>query len=176
MSLRDKPTASGASWLRNADGSCQQCGAIETELRRRVLRNGTVQIVYQCLTCGRNASNPMPHASVKDADALPLFDHELHARWTELKQREAQRKSALHAEFFRSRAWRELRYKALRTYGAACMACGRTDGELHVDHIKPRSKFPELALDITNLQILCADCNLGKGAWDQTDWRGRNEP
>src|SRR5262249_39926358 len=39
------------------------------------------------------------------------------------------------------------------------------------DHIKPRSKFPELELELGNLQVLCADCNLGKRAWDQTDWR-----
>ncbi len=42
---------------------------------------------------------------------------------------------------------------------------------LHVDHIKPRSKYPDLALDINNLQILCESCNLGKGAWDETDFR-----
>ena len=102
---------------------------------------------------------------------LPPFDHDLHRRWTELKAKEAQRKIALHAEFFESRAWRELRYQALLTYGAICMACGRSDCEVHVDHIKPRSKFPELALDITNLQVLCEDCNLGKGTWDETDWR-----
>ena len=24
---------------------------------------------------------------------------------------------------------------------------------------------------LDNLQILCSDCNAGKGNWDQTDWR-----
>lgn len=55
--------------------------------------------------------------------------------------------------------------------------CGRTPQihrvVLHVDHVKPRHFFPELALEITNLQVLCEDCNKGKGAWDQTDWRNR---
>lgn len=36
---------------------------------------------------------------------------------------------------------------------------------------KPPSKFPDLALVLANLQILCEDCNLGKMARDQTDWR-----
>ncbi len=27
------------------------------------------------------------------------------------------------------------------------------------------------ALEITNLQLLCADCNQGKGHRDQTNWR-----
>jgi hypothetical protein len=76
--------------------------------------------------------------------------------------------------FYETRAWRELRYKALVTYGAKCKCCGatRADGKtLHVDHIKPRSRFPHLALTLSNLQVLCEDCNIGKGAWDHTDWR-----
>jgi hypothetical protein len=76
--------------------------------------------------------------------------------------------------FYASDEWRAVRYKALLRDGGACKCCGAkaTRGKpLHVDHIKPRSKFPELALDLDNLQVLCVDCNLGKGAWDQTDWR-----
>lgn len=37
--------------------------------------------------------------------------------------------------------------------------------------MKPRSKYPELALDPDNLQVLCKACNLGKLAWDETDFR-----
>ncbi|MFK8185415.1 MAG: HNH endonuclease [Phormidesmis sp.] len=36
----------------------------------------------------------------------------------------------------------------------------------HIDHIKPISRYPNLALDPDNLQILCADCNLTKGCKD----------
>ena len=42
---------------------------------------------------------------------------------------------------------------------------------LNVDHIKPRFLFPDLALRLDNLQVLCGDCNEGKGNWDMTDWR-----
>ena len=73
--------------------------------------------------------------------------------------------------FFQSREWQRVRYAVLKKHGRLCMACGISAREVHVDHIKPRSKFPELALEITNLQVLCRACNLGKGAWDQTDWR-----
>lgn len=76
--------------------------------------------------------------------------------------------------FYLTREWRELRYKALRSCGARCQCCGSTEAKLHVDHIKPRSRFPGLELQIQNLQVLCADCNLGKGAWDSTDWRSKN--
>ena len=78
------------------------------------------------------------------------------------------------SSFYDSRQWRELRYEALLKYGRKCSCCGIEAGlgvPLHVDHIKPRSKYPDLALDINNLQVLCEMCNLGKGAWDETDFR-----
>lgn len=76
--------------------------------------------------------------------------------------------------FYESRAWRELRYEALKVSGARCRCCGATAANgkrIHVDHVKPRYTHPHLALEITNLQVLCEDCNIGKGAWDSTDWR-----
>jgi 5-methylcytosine-specific restriction endonuclease McrA len=76
--------------------------------------------------------------------------------------------------FYDSREWQELRYRVLRKYGATCQCCGATrrDGvRIHVDHIKPRSRFPSLELDENNLQVLCEPCNMGKGAQDLTDWR-----
>lgn len=75
--------------------------------------------------------------------------------------------------FYESEQWRDLRYRALVHHGGKCQACGATGHEkvLHVDHIKPRSKFPELALKLSNLQVLCVDCNLGKSNRDSTDWR-----
>jgi hypothetical protein len=76
--------------------------------------------------------------------------------------------------FFQSRAWQKIRYEAIVKHGRQCQACGRKDQEIHVDHIQPRSKFPKLALEISNLQVLCRDCNLGKGNWNATDWRKRN--
>lgn len=77
-------------------------------------------------------------------------------------------------DFYSSRAWKILRYQAFEKYGNRCQCCGaRPDDDivLHVDHVKPRSTNPELALDLNNLQILCADCNIGKiNQWD-TNWR-----
>lgn len=76
--------------------------------------------------------------------------------------------------FLNTYEWRKLRMEALKKYGPKCMCCGATplDGAvMNVDHIKPRKLWPSLALEITNLQILCHECNHGKGNWDQTDWR-----
>lgn len=76
--------------------------------------------------------------------------------------------------FYASEAWKTLRYLALRNSGGRCQCCGASakDGAtLHVDHIVSRYKAPCLELELSNLQVLCLDCNTGKGAWDSTDWR-----
>lgn len=70
--------------------------------------------------------------------------------------------------------WRALRYQALKAGKGKCCLCGRSSKEgviLHVDHIKPKTLYPELRYEITNLQVLCDDCNLGKCNFDDTDWR-----
>lgn len=75
--------------------------------------------------------------------------------------------------FLKSRAWLALRFKALTKYGRKCMCCGAAPPKviLHVDHVKPRFFYPQLALDINNLQVLCELCNLGKGAKYFDDFR-----
>lgn len=73
--------------------------------------------------------------------------------------------------FYKTREWRTVRYQALVKHGKKCQCCGTVKGLLHVDHVKPRSKYPELELDINNLQILCEACNIGKSNTDETDWR-----
>ena len=76
--------------------------------------------------------------------------------------------------FLQSYEWRKLRMEALKKHGARCQCCGATPATgaiMNVDHIKPRKLFPALALDLSNLQVLCHECNHGKGNWDHTDWR-----
>ena len=73
--------------------------------------------------------------------------------------------------FYESSEWKSLRYLALKTYGRSCSCCGASGCVIHVDHIRPRSRHPELQLDIRNTQPLCEPCNMGKSAWDETDWR-----
>jgi hypothetical protein len=72
--------------------------------------------------------------------------------------------------FYDSTEWKKLRYSVLLKNSRECMACGSIEN-IHVDHIKPRSQYPDLQLVEDNLQILCEPCNIGKGAWDTTDWR-----
>jgi 5-methylcytosine-specific restriction endonuclease McrA len=81
--------------------------------------------------------------------------------------RERQQKIDEASMFYASPEWRLLREQVLSERGRRCEKCRRAiryDFDLTVDHIKPRSKFPELALDKSNLQVLCRRCNCAKGA------------
>lgn len=88
-------------------------------------------------------------------------------------------------EFYKSWEWRTLRMEVLKEHGRSCQCCGAEPGmkdaagdpvRICVDHIKPLSKFWHLRLDRKNLQVLCDECNQGKGNWDQTDFRPVNGP
>lgn len=70
--------------------------------------------------------------------------------------------------------WKQVRYMALQMSDGRCGCCGRSaaDGAImNVDHIKDRRSHPELALTLSNLQVLCSWCNQGKSNRDHTDWR-----
>lgn len=77
-------------------------------------------------------------------------------------------------DFLQSYEWRKIRYDALKLNDGRCELCGRSKKDgiiLNVDHIKPRKTHPQLALTLSNLQVLCGECNHGKGNRDSTDWR-----
>jgi len=80
--------------------------------------------------------------------------------------------------FLQSQEWQRLRYDVLAMYQRRCMNCGVSGdyATLQVDHVLPRHSHPELALDWNNLQVLCRDCNMGKGRRDETDFRLKEQP
>ena len=94
------------------------------------------------------------------------------------KRRNAKAKTSSPAakttpNFYVSQEWRQIRYLALKNTGGRCQCCGASASDgitLHVDHIQPLARGGA-PLDLGNLQVLCADCNVGKGSWDDTDWR-----
>lgn len=48
----------------------------------------------------------------------------------------------------------------LAEFGECCERCGTTDRSvLQVHHVKPFSKFPHLAYEYENLDVLCKRCN-----------------
>lgn len=77
-------------------------------------------------------------------------------------------------KFFNSEAWRGLRLRVLNVYGYKCMKCKSLERSPHIDHIRPRSKYPHLALEFDNLQVLCEACNVDKST-DVVDYRPKGD-
>lgn len=82
--------------------------------------------------------------------------------------------------FYASWEWRTLRMRAFVEQGRVCKCCGARAGQitvagepvrLVVDHIKPLATHWGLRLDFGNVQVLCDECNQGKGAWLVKDFR-----
>lgn len=75
-------------------------------------------------------------------------------------QREASQRRERDA-FLDSAAWRKLSAYKLAT-DPLCQSCatvGKITPATQVHHVRPRSKHPELALVLTNLESLCAACH-----------------
>lgn len=76
--------------------------------------------------------------------------------------------------FYESWEWKRLSYQAKIKQGRRCQCCGSSPAEgavIHTDHVKPIRRYWSERLNPRNLQILCGDCNMGKGSWDETDFR-----
>ena len=68
--------------------------------------------------------------------------------------------------FYSSPEWKLLRDKVIREEGKLCSDCRtmiKRDVDVTVDHVLPRSKYPDLALKRDNLRVLCRSCNSSKG-------------
>jgi 5-methylcytosine-specific restriction endonuclease McrA len=79
------------------------------------------------------------------------------------KKRPIGSKAKATSAFLRSPEWRSMRESILARDGRVCKECGSTE-RINVDHIKPKSRLPELALEPTNLRPLCWPCNKKKAA------------
>lgn len=103
---------------------------------------------------------------------MTKFREEMGQRWIKSKRKKhPMAKKTRDRELGLDRKWRKMKAICYSFYERRCMKCGYVGHELHVDHIKPKSKYPELKYDIKNLQILCKLCNVKKSNTDETDYR-----
>jgi 5-methylcytosine-specific restriction endonuclease McrA len=162
--------------------------------RRKLRKKNVGKIGYECRPHGavikaeriaaakaKKAHSPSPKklASVKSYQDkhLVLITKDGQKVFNNVKQHSSQQD---REDFYRSWDWRTLRMKVIKKYGRRCMCCGSTPSDVDtsgapvrivVDHIKPLANFWQMRLVPSNLQILCDECNMGKGAWDETDHR-----
>ncbi|MGB3299992.1 MAG: HNH endonuclease signature motif containing protein [Phormidesmis sp.] len=93
-----------------------------------------------------------------------------------LKQRarQVQKKYEPRTEFERwkqttdGQKWKQEQYSLQAGQCPSCKKSISLKGS-HIDHIKPLSRYPSLAIAPHNLRILCADCNVSKGATETMD-------
>jgi len=72
--------------------------------------------------------------------------------------------------FYSCPEWNVVREETFRRFGDRCLCCGGSF-RMAVDHILPRSLYPDHELDPGNLQPLCQSCNSRKSNRDTTDYR-----
>lgn len=113
---------------------------------------------------------------------MPLYDYMVKKVWwrldvnnkfysPEFKPKEGEVDPRDGKTFYQSSEWRKLRYKAFEKYGTTCMDPDCHNPATHVDHVKPRSLRPDLALSLNNLQVLCEKCNKMKSNRSDVDFR-----
>ncbi|WP_051435482.1 HNH endonuclease [Shewanella fidelis] len=125
--------------------------------------NGALKAIWKWLKSNQHQGIDSHAILIAPGNAPERYDDWQALPFTESKQ-----------DFYQSGKWLKLRVQAFELYGNRCACCGITPAQgatMHVDHIKPRSKYPQLALDIQNLQILCEACNKGKSNYSETKWR-----
>lgn len=76
--------------------------------------------------------------------------------------------------------WRKLRSLIIKRDGGCCQRClikyGMINSEnLQVHHIKPRTNYPELVYEESNLITLCKLCNLQLGTNEELDFGPRKD-
>lgn len=124
------------------------------------LRNKNRERYSQCAT---EAKSP-PIASPKNTNNTATRQTPANESFNRISKLERE-------QFYASDDWKDIRMLALRRGGYRCNYCGATkhNSILHVDHKVPLSVDWSRRLDLLNLQVLCADCNVGKRNYHSDD-------
>lgn len=112
---------------------------------------------------------------VPDSYVAPWHRHSNFQNQTIEKPRKLYQLEVRIRTFYDSWLWKKLSYQVRKERGNRCECCGASSNmsgvRIVADHIKSVRKHWHLRLDPKNIQVLCHDCNMGKGARDETDWR-----
>jgi hypothetical protein len=123
-----------------------------------------IDFTKDLLTIESNKHNEILLTKVKIANCkeeLKILENEIRIKVQGLLNEE-KLNFILSEHFYNSTDWKLIRGQALLKFEKVCVYCGSFEN-LSVDHILPRSKFPEKALELSNTQILCIKCNSSKG-------------
>lgn len=135
----------------------------QSELCQRHLDNGAIQIVYQCLKCGRSASNPLAKSAVPGWKNLPMwdpsraatYDRERHSDHLKAKQENRSEFFKQHDEYLKTPEWQKRRALVLTRANNTCEGCMEaTATEVH--HLTYENWQAEF---LWELVAICHDCH-----------------
>lgn len=171
IALHSEANALKAAW--DAQATRAQCAHQRQELRRSVIRGGSVQIVHQCMTCGEKIGGPVAHEKAmglgyEGAD----FNHELAAAYQsknvkalnplQIEERKREQWWGLYSEYLNSIEWRAKRRRALERDSGLCQAC-RSNEASEVHHTSYRYVGSEPLYDLVSV---CKSCHDDMHAYD----------
>lgn len=153
--LKEFDSARTEAWKKHSEKF--DCDCRESELRERTLANGSLQLVRQCLRCGRAVGNPVKRASV--SEVVAPFDQELQDRYEADRDADAKSisKSFSRDSFFEaydpylaSPAWAQKRALVFKRANGICEGCGlAVPSEVHhltYEHVGNEFLFELVAL------------------------------
>jgi hypothetical protein len=145
-----------------------ECEHTSSEVRKRYVRGGGVQVREQCLTCG-STLGPALKQSAQLLEQLNEWDEELQdaywerdrrAREREVAQRveEASRANAdwwaFYGQHIQSEKWKDIRRAVIRRCGNRCEGCMAAPVE-HVHHLDYANLGDELLFQLVGLCLSC---------------------
>ena len=145
-----------------------ECSHSRTEIRRSVVKGGSVQFRAQCLSCGQLVSNPVAKKdlppNVRDVD-LELRERKatsrqkkhdnIYRKHARIQDREASSFWKKYDAYLETNEWKSKRQQVLERAHFVCEGC-REQPATTVHHLTYAHVFDELLFELV---ALCAKCH-----------------
>jgi hypothetical protein len=144
--------------------ACSYCETPgQLDLRKRIKRNSSISLEWQCLACGHSIAQPVSKKAVPDWQQLPEWDATLnkaYAAEAEAKRLQAyvDKKAAervVYHAYLQTGAWREKSRKVLRR-DPTCTACGDAPSK-QAHHLTYGRIYREPLFDLVGV---CRPCHV----------------
>lgn len=135
------------------------------ELRRRVVKNGAVAYVRQCVQCGNTSSAVKAEIALAEAggNAIPDFDASAETQWRDQKSARYRQaadslsgeRSAEYSEYLLSPEWEAKRNLVFKRSRDTCEGCGErpADEVHHLSYAHAGNEF------LWELVAICTSCH-----------------
>ncbi len=150
------------------------CAHDTQQLRRRIVTGGSEQYVFQCLSCGWAASQPIKKEKafqLNGGEDFTPYDETLHGQWNTLKDQEKSRidqeynakRAKKESEFqksytryLKSHEWKRKREKVIARANGRCEGCLENPAEV-VHHLSYEHVGAEFLFELVAVCQACHD-------------------